>query len=82
MEGDWIPPLPERGWMDVLGESPDGKRIALARWDIDESNRPGFSIVTIDLDRQTVIEGPRQIGVCTDIVWEVDGFVPSVFRSL
>ena len=72
-EGDWIPPLPTEDWQDKKALSPDGRYVALIRWNT-KGNRPGFHVVRIDTKRRKYHTTKRILGLCDRIWWDKDGF--------
>ena len=44
LSGDWQPRLELDDWQDLQAQSPDGRYLALVRWDT-RGNTPGFRIV-------------------------------------
>lgn len=73
----WQPPIPTSGFQDLCAASPDGRYLALVRWDT-PNNEPGFIVFTLDNEEQTVSYSPRQRGCCDKLWWE-NGFRWSVY---
>lgn len=72
-EGDWIPPLPADDWQDLRAASPDGRHLALVRWNT-EGNVPGFHVVRIDTKMRTFHKTRRILGLCKRIFWDQGRF--------
>ncbi|MFZ2494076.1 MAG: hypothetical protein WA208_21555 [Thermoanaerobaculia bacterium] len=69
----WSPDLPNDDWQDLAAESPDGRFIALVRWEV-RSNDPGFIIFTLDNVEQRVDRSERHAGCCERIWWSGNSF--------
>ena len=80
LEGSWIPPVPnDDGWQNLSATSPDGRFVALVRWDTG-GNEPGFQILTVDCRDRTVQTSDRIPGCCQSVVWRDGVFVPSIWQ--
>lgn len=73
LEGEWAPQLPARTWQPLWARSPDERLTALVYWDIRDDG-PGFVVVTLDVEKKSVIESERQRGCCRALSWRIDGF--------
>ena len=60
--------LPDRNWQDVWCRSDDGRYIAFVAWDT-PGNQPGFRLIVVDTDTNTVTEHQRNSGCCKAIRW-------------
>ena len=72
--GDWIPDLPADDWQDIKASSPDGRHLALVRWNA-AGNTPGFHIVRIDTLRKKHHTTRRMTGFCGKIRWARGKFI-------
>lgn len=72
--GKWIPPLPAEDWQDLAARSPDGRYLALIRWNT-EGNTPGFHVIRIDTKKKVYHKTKRILGLCREITWEKGKFV-------
>lgn len=73
IDGDWSPDLPVQDWQGLSAESPDGRYLALVRWDT-TGNEPGFRIYTLDDVLHTVAVSPREHGCCVKVWWHEGAF--------
>lgn len=74
LEGDWVPDLPKHDWQNLFVRSPDGRYLALTRWET-TGNSPGFSVVLIDTFTRTYFQSAVIMGICTKIEWSPEGVV-------
>jgi hypothetical protein len=76
LSGQWFPQLPDNGdgFLDLKAWSPDGKHLALVRWNIDKENNPGFNVYVISVRRRSLRRYRRIRGCCESIAWERGGF--------
>ena len=65
----WLPDLPERIWQDYFATDEELKYLALAAWNIDKENNPGFNIFVIDTEEKTVTKSQRYCGWCNSLSW-------------
>lgn len=78
LAGEWVPELEQGGWLAVQAHSPDGRYLALARWDTAE-NTPGFRVVLIDEKQKTAEVSQRIPGCCESIAWRANAIVWKAF---
>src|SRR5258706_5793689 len=71
LSGEWTPDLGEGGWQPLNCASPDGRYLALVKWDTAE-NMPGFRVVLIDEERKSVDSSQRILGCCESLTWGDD----------
>ena len=80
LEGSWIPSVPnDEGWQNISATSPDGRFVALVRWDTG-GNGPGFRILAVDCRDHTVQTTERIFGCCESLAWRDGVFVPTTWR--
>lgn len=80
LEGSWIPPVPkDQGWQNLSATSPDGRFVALIRWDI-VANDPGFRVLDVDCSDRKVRTSERIHGCCESLAWRNEVFVPTVWE--
>jgi len=80
LDGSWIPPVPnDLGWQNLSATSPNGRFVALVRWD-HVANNPGFRILTVDCRDHTVQTTERTPGCCESLAWRDGVFVPTIWR--
>jgi hypothetical protein len=80
LDGAWIPLVPnDQGWQNLSAASPNGRFVALVRWDV-VGNEPGFRILTVDCDDRTVQTTERIPGCCESLAWRDETFVPTIWH--
>jgi hypothetical protein len=80
LEGSWIPPVPnDEDWQNLSATSPDGRFVALVRWDVG-GNEPGFRILTVDCRDRAVQTTERILGCCESVAWRDGVFVPTIWH--
>lgn len=80
LDGPWIPPVPnDLGWQNLSATSPNGRFVALVRWEI-VANNPGFRILTVDCRDRTVQTTERKLGCCESLAWRNEVFVPTIWN--
>ena len=70
---EWAAKIDQGTWQDKMAKSPDGRKLALIRWDINDKNEPGFRVLTLDSNTGNIEVSNRVSGCCRTLVWTEKG---------